>query len=70
MSDEEISRDPETRGPEAKSSTDSSCSPEDSLVLFSQQLDSALGKNKKELFAEIDVTICLKNVDRFSRFLS
>ena len=50
MSDEEISRDPETRGRQARSNTDSLCSPEDALVLFSQQLDSALGKNKKELF--------------------
>jgi hypothetical protein len=47
MSDEEISRDPETRGPEARSSTDSSFSPKNALALFSQQLYSALGKHKQ-----------------------
>ena len=42
-------------------------SPEHTLVLFSQQLDSDLGKHKKKLSAEIDVTIGLQNVDKVSR---
>lgn len=45
MSDEEITRDPDTCGPEARNI--SSFSPEDELSLFSQHLDSALGKLKK-----------------------
>jgi hypothetical protein len=66
MSDEEISRDPETRGSKARSSTDSSFSPKDAVALFFQQLDSALESTNK-LFAEIDVKIGLQNIDEVNR---
>ena len=44
MSDEEISRDPETRGSKARSSTDSSFSPKDAVALFFQIIRFSFGK--------------------------
>lgn len=57
MSDDEIRHEVTEKASEGSDRGSTRFSPEDALAMFSRQLDSALGRHKKELFDEIDIKI-------------
>ncbi|CAG2253579.1 uncharacterized protein [Mytilus edulis] len=74
MSDEEDPREVTNRDSEPPNQTDPGnhvgFSPEDALSLFSRQLDTALVRHKKELFAQIDLKIGNSPLEKSSRLPS
>ncbi|CAG2212269.1 unnamed protein product [Mytilus edulis] len=74
MSDEEDPREVTNRDSEPPNQTDPGnhvgFSPEDALSLFSRQLDTALVRHKKELFAQIDLKIGNSLLEKSSRLPS